>query len=65
MILPLMNAVTLKTATSTTKRAPRTGSATEPGGKRARLSATRTGLMMVGLLVVGAAMLKIAKRRSR
>lgn len=64
MILPLMNAVTLKTATST-KTVPRKGSATEKGGKKARLSATRTGLMMVGLLVVGAAMFKIAKRRSR
>ena len=64
MILPLVNAVALK-ATTSMKSAPGAESGIRPGGRRARRSATRTGLLMIGLLAAGAAMLRIAKRRSR
>lgn len=64
MILPLMNVMSLKTTTSA-KTAPRTGPAAGPGGKKARLSAIRTGLMLIGLLAVAAATFRIARRRSR
>lgn len=63
MILPLINTMMLKTGTSM-ETITDGQAAVKPGAGKARRSAARTGLMVVGLLTVAATTFKIAKRRS-
>ena len=61
MILPLINAMTLKTNTSTKIPAD-----TEKRDvQRSRRPNAKTGLMLVGMLMVAATMLRMARRRPR
>jgi hypothetical protein len=62
MILPLINAMTLKTVRSPKMTAD--ADTIRPGVQRSRRSAAKNGFMLVGMLTVVAAMLRMARRRS-
>jgi hypothetical protein len=62
MILPLINAMTLKTGKSMKIAAD--ADTIQPGVQRSKRSTAKTGFILVGALTVAATMLRMARRRS-
>ncbi|GAA2103873.1 hypothetical protein GCM10009780_54900 [Actinomadura alba] len=63
MILPLITAMTLKTGRP--MKIAKDSDKLKPGAQRSRRSTAKTGFMLIGVLMVAATMLRVARRRPR
>ncbi|MBC6462111.1 hypothetical protein [Actinomadura sp. HBU206391] len=63
MIIPFINAMTLKTGEPTKISAD--SQRFKPGVQRPKRSAAKTGFLLMGALMVAATMLRMARRRPR